>query len=209
MHFIQYGMKEGRPSSQNFNVHAYMDYNADLVASFGNEYEKYYNHYMTTGYKENRNCTYEIAEEDTINEMHRLYNPNSGEHFYTANVQERNNLIVAGWNYEGVAWEAPARSSVPVYRLYNPNAGDHHYTSNEAEKEHLKSVGWKYEGIGWYSDDTSTDESGNVTGAVALYRLYNPNAKGAGAHHYTVEIGEANALVAAGWKAEGIGWYGK
>ena len=33
---------------------------------------------------------------DTVN-MYRLYNPNSGEHFYTANAGERNHLISIGW----------------------------------------------------------------------------------------------------------------
>ena len=28
--------------------------------------------------------------------IHRLYNPNSGEHFYTGSADERNRLIVAG-----------------------------------------------------------------------------------------------------------------
>ena len=208
-HFINAGMKEGRQGSASFNVHAYMDYNPDLVAQFGNDYVKYYEHYMQTGYKENRNCTYETSEEETECAMYRMYNPNSGEHFYTSNTTERMNLVLAGWNYEGIAWYAPERSTVPVYRLYNPNAGDHHYTTSEVEKESLKKTGWKYEGIGWYSDDSKgTNENGEVVGNVKLYRLYNPNAI-AGAHHYTIDKGEADVLVNAGWQAEGIGWYGK
>ncbi len=130
--------------------------------------------------------------------MHRLYNPNSGEHFYTADDDERNGLVQLGWKYEGTGWNAPETSSTPVYRLYNANAGDHHYTMSEEEKNALVSVGWKYEGIGWYSDDAKE---------VPLYRQYNPNAK-AGSHNYTVDKTENDALVALGWKAEGIGWYG-
>lgn len=38
--------------------------------------------------------------------MYRLYNPNSGEHFYTANSAERDNLKRLGWSLEGVAWYA-------------------------------------------------------------------------------------------------------
>lgn len=59
---------------------------------------------------------------------YRLYNPNSGEHFYTEDLVERNFLINIGWKDEGVGWIAPKLSTVPVYRLYNNNAGDHHYT---------------------------------------------------------------------------------
>ena len=51
--------------------------------------------------------------------MHRLYNPYTGEHFYTADTTERDHLTGLGWRYEGVGWKAPAKSSTPVYRLYN------------------------------------------------------------------------------------------
>lgn len=131
--------------------------------------------------------------------MHRLYNPNSGEHFYTGEVSEKNNLVIEGWNYEGVAWYAPGYSFFPVYRLYNPQAGDHHYTMDAAERANLVEVGWRYEGIGWYSSESK---------AVPLFRLYNPNALGAGAHHYTVDEAENDVLVEAGWNSEGISWYG-
>ena len=66
--------------------------------------------------------------EAATNDMYRLYNPNSGEHFYTANTTERDNVKKAGWKYEGIGWYAPT-SGDPVYRLYNPNAGDHHYSA--------------------------------------------------------------------------------
>lgn len=127
--------------------------------------------------------------------MYRLYNPNSGEHFYTASIGERDFLRNVGWKYEGGAWTAPTNGE-DVYRLYNPNAGDHHYTTSKAEKDKLVKVGWKYEGVGWKSGGTSK-----------VYRLYNPNAKGAGAHHYTLSKGEYKFLVEKGWKGEGVGWY--
>lgn len=127
--------------------------------------------------------------------MYRLYNPNSGEHFYTASIGERDFLKKVGWKYEGGAWTAPTNGE-DVYRLYNPNAGDHHYTTSKAEKDKLVKVGWKYEGVGWKSG-----------GSSKVYRLYNPNAKGAGAHHYTLSKGEYDFLVKKGWKGERVGWY--
>ncbi|WP_206430769.1 hypothetical protein [Bifidobacterium goeldii] len=129
--------------------------------------------------------------------MYRLYNPNSGEHFYTANEGERENLLYDHWQYEGIGWIAPKKSKRPVYRLYNPNAGDHHYTTSKYERDVLVEAGWNDEGIGWYSDDEKR---------VPLYRQYNPNAR-AGAHNYTTSAGERSMLVAAGWNDEGIGWY--
>lgn len=132
--------------------------------------------------------------------MFRLYNPNSGEHFYTSALGERNHLIAVGWNYEGVAWKAATATAIPVYRLYNPNAGDHHYTTSAAERDMLVAVGWNDEGIGWYSDEAEGEP---------LYRLYNPNATQAGAHHYTTNAAERDMLVSIGWNDEGIGWYGR
>ncbi len=134
--------------------------------------------------------------------MYRLYNPNSGEHFYSSDANEASNLVAAGWTHEGDAWKAPSTSQTPVYRLWNRNSGEHHYTTKTVEKESLIAVGWIDEGIGWYSDDNQT---------TPLYRLYNPNAKGryeAGAHHYTASEAERKELINAGWTDEGIGWYG-
>lgn len=130
--------------------------------------------------------------------MFRLYNPNSGEHFYTGDVSEKEYLVSLGWKDEGIGWKAPQYSSVPVYRLYNQNAGEHHYTTSVSEKVYLTSQGWKDEGIGWYSDDAQ---------GVPLYRQYNPNAF-ANNHNYTTDKAENDWLVSLGWQAEGIGWYG-
>ena len=131
--------------------------------------------------------------------MYRLYNPNSGEHFYTKSTPEKDDLKAAGWKYEGIAWMAPKdKNSKPVYRMYNANAGDHHYTMSSNERKDLEKAGWKYEGIGWYSDEYM---------GRPLYRLYNPNAK-AGSHHYTTSTKEKEDLKTAGWRYEGIGWYG-
>jgi hypothetical protein len=81
--------------------------------------------------------------------MQRLYNPNSGEHFYTASEFERDALVATGWSYEGVGWTAPSEGE-PVFRLYNAFAGDHHYTTSAGERDALVAVGWNYEGEGWY-----------------------------------------------------------
>ena len=135
---------------------------------------------------------------ELVTPMYRLYNPNSGEHFYTSDPAERSNLISVGWNDEGIGWYAPSHSNTPVYRLYNPNAGEHHYTTDVAERENLISLGWNDEGIGWYSDDYER---------VPLYRQYNPN-EFANNHNYTTSLAENDWLVSLGWRAEGTGWYG-
>lgn len=135
--------------------------------------------------------------------MYRLYNPNSGEHFYTSSIVERDNVRDAGWNYEGKGWSAPTSSSTPVYRLYSGT--DHHYTTSAYERDELIKAGWRDEGIGWYSDDAK---------GVTLYRQFNPNVNpnaetnNSGSHNYTTSRGEHDSLVSIGWNDEGIGWYG-
>ena len=136
------------------------------------------------------------------NPMNRLYNPNSGEHFYTADLKEKEALVKLGWNDEGYGWVAPkmTEGDKVVYRLYNPNAGDHHYTVSATEKKTLVSYGWKYEGEGW--------KSAAKAGNTPVYRQYNPYANGAGSHNYTTDKAENDYLVSLGWTPEGTAWYG-
>ena len=136
--------------------------------------------------------------------MWRLYNPNSGEHFYTASAVERDHLASVGWSDEGVGWYAPASSGVPVYRLYNPVAGEHHYTVDAGERDVLVSLGWLFEsegydesGAAWYSDERK---------GAPLYREYNPNAY-ANNHNYTTSQYEFDHNISLGWQDEGIAWY--
>ena len=131
-------------------------------------------------------------------EMFRLYNPNSGEHFYTANAGERDATVAAGWRYEGVGWTAPEASDMPVYRLYNPYVGDHHYTISAVERDTLVSVGWTDEGVGWYSAPRD---------GLPVWRQYNPNTT-SGAHNFTPDKHEHVTLCMAGWRGEGVAWYG-
>ncbi len=138
-----------------------------------------------------------IPRNVTAGSVYRLYNPNSGEHFYTLSYAEALNAYTEGWSYEGIGWVAPTHSSTPVHRLYNANNGDHHYTISAGERDLLIAAGWNSEGVAWYSDDNKT---------VPLLRQYNPNAL-SGAHNFTTSQGENDLLVQAGWNAEGIGWY--
>jgi GH25 family lysozyme M1 (1,4-beta-N-acetylmuramidase) len=173
--YTQYGAWQWSSQLSFPGVNGNFDINADYTSTFSNPTPK--------------------PPANSI-QMYRVYNPNSGEHFYTQNVAEKNNLVSKGWRYEGIGWNGPT-SGNPVYRLYNPNAGDHHYTLHAYEKDNLIKKGWRYEGVSWYSG-----------GPNALHRLYNPNAK-AGSHHYTLNTNEKNNLVKHGWREEGVAWYAK
>ncbi|MDE5757708.1 MAG: hypothetical protein K2H85_03740, partial [Allobaculum sp.] len=144
--------------------------------------------------------------------MNRLYNPNSGEHFYTKDTHEKDVLVSLGWQYEGIGWVAPIESDTPIYRLYNPNAGDHHYTADVNEKDTLVRVGWSYEGIGWYGAEKGNKSnfilsSINRIDGIEVFREYNPNAEAAGAHNYTINEIENEVLTSIGWLDEGIAWW--
>lgn len=83
--------------------------------------------------------------------LRRLYNPNAGEHFYTASGYEANYLVNHGRKRDFVTIPT-AKKGIPAYRLYNPNAkvGSHHYTTSAYERDSLVKMGWKYEGVGFY-----------------------------------------------------------
>ncbi len=171
------------------------DYNKEtgvLKLGSGKETEYKYNTLLGAA---DKNLTVKLEK---ANPMNRLYNPNSGEHFYTASIEEKAALVKLGWNDEGYGWVAPRQEEgvKAVYRLYNPNAGDHHYTTSEDERDTLKAFGWKYEGEGWKSAADSE---------TPVYRQYNYNPN-AGDHHYTTSEDERDTLKAFGWKYEGEGW---
>lgn len=106
-----------------------------------------------------------VAHADT--NVYRLYNHNTGEHFYTTSTTEKNIDVSAGWTYEGLGWTAPTTSSTPVYRVYNLNAqsGAHNYTESGFEQNSLLSNGWKYGAIAWYgvAPTTSKPAPGTLT----------------------------------------------
>ncbi|MFC4651695.1 L,D-transpeptidase family protein [Lactococcus nasutitermitis] len=127
--------------------------------------------------------------------IYRLYNPNTGEHFYTSSSVEKSGLLNVGWIYEGIGWVAPSAGS-PVYRLYNPHAmgGDHYYTTSAGERDVLMRAGWHYDGVFWRSG-----------GKVSVYVAYNPNAQ-SGAHNFTTNASEQQSLLNVGWKFPAVAW---
>ena len=130
-------------------------------------------------------------------DMFRMYDPNSGEHLYTGSEEEKNDLVEAGWNYEGIGFTFPLTTGDPVYRLYDPVTGEHLYTMDESEKATLMAAGWNYEGIAFNS---------GFENEVPQYRLHNPNET-RGAYHFTASAEERDYLISLGWEYQGIGWY--
>lgn len=130
--------------------------------------------------------------------IYRLYNPQNGEHLYTADANEKNVLFQKhGWGYEGEAWYAPTKGkdSLPVYRLYNAGLQNHLYTIDTNEVHVLTTKhGWKKDNGGqpvFYSG-----------GKANIYRVYNPKLRGL--HHWTTDQNEYRVLPKHGWYQEGI-----
>lgn len=130
-------------------------------------------------------------------EIYRLYNPKTSEHFFTASEKEKENLYENGWWYEGVGFKAPTTGN-PVYRLVNSKTNAHFYTASKAESTDLAKNGWKEEGIVFYSAPQDK---------TPVYRLYNSQLPVAGSHQYLTSKAEVDSLVSQGWKLEGTAWY--
>lgn len=135
--------------------------------------------------------------------LYRAYNSNDGDHLFTTSNSEYLNVTSAGWAAEGIAWNAASSTAdggYVVYRLYNSNSGEHFYTASKAEYMNLGAAGWTQEGVGFNSP--------KAAGNVAVYRAFNPNAKGPGSHMFTTSKSEYDNIVKAGWTPEGIAFYG-
>ena len=130
--------------------------------------------------------------------IYRLYQPSTGEHLYTTDINEKNVLYGQhGWGYEGVAWYAP-NAGTAVYRLYNPGLKRHLYTSDLNEVQVLTSR------HGWQSDNNGHPVfySG---GSIQIYRLYHSRSL---LHHWTMDANEYQILPRHGWKQEGVSFSG-
>lgn len=135
----------------------------------------------------------------TTQVVYRLYNPNTGEHFYSTSAYERDADVAVGWRNEGTLETAPT-SGTPIYRVYNLNAkgGDHYYTMSKYEATQLVAKGWK-----WDNNGKPVFYSG---GTKPVYVAYNPNAQ-TGAHNYTMSSYEQKSLLGIGWTYGATAWY--
>lgn len=130
-------------------------------------------------------------------EVHRVYDPRTGEHLFITSQSDKIWYVSRGWNDEGRAWIAPVQSAQVVYRMVNPYSGDHMFTVDTKEVETMVSNGWQVQYKPFYSADATK---------IPVYRLFNPYESFA-THHFTMDKAEVDHLVSLGWKNEGIGWY--
>ena len=128
-----------------------------------------------------------VTIETVTNGVYRLYNPNSGQHLFTADHSEAESLANSGWSFEGVPFRSG--SGEPVWRLYNKFSGAHMLTADGTEGMDMAVAGWQVESEA-FAQGSSRD----------CYRLYNKNN---GDHVFTVDETERESLRKAGWSDEG------
>ena len=147
--------------------------------------------------------------------VHRLYSPSTGEHFYSGNSTEIQQLTsttntVGGWQDEGVLFgsvptgkfvkeELGKVDATPIeqsyVRFYNPLNGDHVWTLDGGEEyENLsKAADWNKEGVAYYTP--------TFTGTTDVVRLYNAKAA---RHLLSTSKSEQNTLAKGDWTVEGL-----
>jgi hypothetical protein len=131
--------------------------------------------------------------------VYRIYNPNGDRHLLTTNSNERDDLVMRGWQNEDVAFQV-LTEGVPIYRVYDENSGEHLYTANLFERDDLVRRGWQNEDVAFYVSDLGFAEGKGIP----VYRMRNPRN---GEHLYTSNYNEIlKATAEYGWEDEGIAW---
>jgi len=140
----------------------------------------------------------------------RFYRPGTGTHFFTGNVQERNQVRqnLASYNYEGATFlvaGSAANGATPVYRFFRPSAGVHFYTIDVAERNAVMlNSQYQYEGVAWYARPVANPIAG-VT--IPIYRFFRPSS---GTHFYTASAAERDSIIAnlsATFRYEGVAYH--
>ena len=126
--------------------------------------------------------------------VYRLFNVVTGQHFYTANKEERDIVLEMyaskGWTDEGVAFQTPVISDVPVYRVFDMKNGGYVYTVDVVVRDAYVANGYRDEGIAWYA----TGKTGRK-----VYKLTDAKS---GKYIYTISLEEANTLKENGFICE-------
>lgn len=139
--------------------------------------------------------------------VYRLYNTNTGTHFYTIDPAERDWAVqkIRELTYEGVAFYAfgvPGTATNAVYRFYNREKGVHFYTISQAERDQVIATlpQFTFEGVAWYANTAPG------SAATQMYRFYNREK---GVHFYTISPAERDQVISTlpQFSYEGVGYY--
>lgn len=128
--------------------------------------------------------------EDDVPQVYRMFNKDTGSHFYTSHAPEAYHVATTAYDtfgYDGTAFYLDG-GEVPLYRYYNPTTGAHFYTLDQSE-----GATFIYEGVAF-----GVESSGDP-----VYRLLNTNND---SHFYTADQAEIDSL-GEHYLFEGIAFY--
>ena len=153
------------------------------------------------------NSDFSSDENNLDTPVYRFFNQNTGVHFYTANVEERNavqelnNYIFEGASYQSADPVTGNPEPSAVYRFLNQDTGVHLYTISEVERDVTQELdNFSFEGEAFFAYPTEVD------GSIPIYRFFNTLT---GAHFYTPSAMERDNVEAnlPDFQSEGIAYY--
>lgn len=138
-------------------------------------------------------------------QAYRFYNAQTGSHFFTTSIAERNSVIekLDGLSYEGNAFDSNVTEAngTAVFRFLNTTNGVHFYTAAADEAASLRlNAGFRDEGISYYASNDASN------GGTALFRFYNTQNN---SHFYTVSEAERDIIIntLGHYKYENVAFY--
>jgi serralysin len=138
-------------------------------------------------------------------QAYRFYNTQTGSHFFTTSIAERNSVIekLDGLSYEGNAFDSNVTEAngTAVFRFLNTTNGVHFYTAAADEAASLRlNAGFRDEGISYYASNDASN------GGTALFRFYNTQNN---SHFYTVSEAERDSIIntIGHYKYENVAFY--
>ena len=130
--------------------------------------------------------------------VHRFFRTDTGSHFYTASLVEKQIVIdnLPHYSYEGISYQAasnseaadPVSGAKPVYRFFNQSTGVHLYTISEVEKDYIidNHSNYTFENVAYHAFDTPQEDT------VELYRFYQTEED---FHFFTPSVGERDYVI--------------
>jgi len=137
--------------------------------------------------------------------VYRLYNPKTGEHFYTVSHSEAitNGCSNPGYKLEASSYFLSDDISIPnattVSRLYSNDTGDRLYSISANEISAAIVAGYHIETPSAFLAQTTWP-----SGGATVFRLYNVKTH---RHLYTWNAGERDTAISNGYTNEGNAFY--
>lgn len=160
--------------------------------------------YFTAGVQNEAHGLFgDLTATEHLSPMYRFFNTQTGDHFFTASVDELNQVLKTqpDYRYEGVSGSTADKGvdTQDVFRFYDAKTGDHFYTASTSERDFVQKtmLDYHYEGVAFeaYTHPSAVGSSG-----ATMERFFNTNTQ---KHMYTADTNEIS-LINTG--KEGADW---